>query len=34
MSEYRSASHSPAEDQFIELFCDTFGAEQAGYLYT
>ena len=34
MSEYRAISGSPAEDEFIELFCDTFGAEKAGYLYT
>ncbi len=34
MSEYRAVSGSPAEDEFIELFCDTFGAEKAGYLYT
>lgn len=33
-SEYRSASGSAAEDLFIELFSDTFGAEKAGYLYT
>lgn len=34
MSVYRSASGSAAEDLFIELFCDTFGAEKAGYLYS
>ena len=34
MSAYRSASGSAAEDLFIELFCDTFGAEKAGYLYS
>ena len=33
MSEYRSASGSSAEDLFIELLADTFGAEKAGYLY-
>lgn len=33
-TDYRSASGSAAEDLFIELFCDTFGAEKAGYLYT
>ena len=33
-NDYRSASGSAAEDLFIELFCDTFGAEKAGYLYT
>lgn len=32
--DYRSASGSAAEDLFIELFSDTFGAEKAGYLYT
>lgn len=32
--DYRSASGSAAEDLFIELFSDTFGAENAGYLYT
>lgn len=30
----RSASGSSAEDLFIELFSETFGAEKAGYLYT
>ena len=34
MSEYRAASSSSAEDLFIELFTDTFGAEKAGYLYS
>lgn len=34
MSEYISASGSSAEDLFIELFADTFGAEKAGYLYS
>lgn len=34
MSTYRSASGSIAEDLFIELFADTFGAEKAGYLYS
>lgn len=34
MLEYRSASGSVAEDLFIELFSDTFGAEKAGYLYS
>ena len=34
MPEYQSASGSAAEDLFIELFADTFGAEKAGYLYT
>lgn len=34
MNEYRSASGSSAEDLFIELFADTFGAEKAGYLYS
>ena len=34
MPSYRSASGSPAEDQFIELFSETFGAEKAGYLYS
>ncbi len=29
-----SASGSSAEDLFIELFSETFGAEKAGYLYT
>ena len=32
--DYHSASGSAAEDLFIELFSDTFGAEKAGYLYT
>ena len=34
MPTYRSASGSNAEDLFIELFSDTFGAEKAGYLYS
>lgn len=34
MSTHRSASGSSAEDLFIELFSDTFGAEKAGYLYS
>ena len=34
MSTYHSASGSVAEDLFIELFSDTFGAEKAGYLYS
>ena len=29
MPTYRSASGSSAEDLFIELFSDTFGAEKA-----
>lgn len=33
-TKYHSASGSSAEDLFIELFCDTFGAEKAGYLYS
>lgn len=33
-TEYHSASGSTAEDLFIDLFTDTFGAEKAGYLYT
>ena len=31
---WNAASGSSAEDLFIELFSDTFGAEKAGYLYT
>ena len=34
MPTYRSASGSVAEDLFIELFSDTFGAEKAGYFYS
>ncbi len=34
MVQYRSASGSVAEDLFIDLFADTFGAEKAGYLYS
>ena len=34
MPEYRSASGSAAEDLFIDLFADTFGAEKDGYLYS
>ncbi len=34
MAEYTSVSGSSAEDLFIDLFSDTFGAEKAGYLYS
>lgn len=34
MHNYRSFSGSTAEDLFIELFSETFGAEKAGYLYS
>lgn len=34
MPAYHSASGSVAEDLFIDLFADTFGAEKAGYLYS
>ena len=34
MRTYHSASGSSAEDLFIELFSDTFGAEKASYLYS
>ena len=34
MPSYHSASGSVAEDLFIELFSETFGAEKAGYLYS
>ena len=34
MPEFRSVSGSVAEDLFIDLFADTFGAEKAGYLYS
>lgn len=34
MSEYISVSGSGAEDLFIDLFADIFGAEKAGYLYS
>ena len=34
MIQYHSASGSVAEDLFIDLFSDTFGAEKAGYLYS
>lgn len=34
MAGYHAASGSVAEDLFIELFSDTFGAEKAGYLYS
>lgn len=30
----QSISGSSAEDLFIDLFADTFGAEKAGYLYS
>ena len=34
MSDLRSASGSVAEDIFIEIFADAFGAEKTGYLYS
>ena len=34
MPQYRSASGSAAEDLFIDLFSEAFGAEKAGYLYS
>ena len=34
MTVQRSASGSIAEDLFIELFSEAFGAEKAGYLYS
>lgn len=34
MATYHAASGSVAEDLFIDLFSDTFGAEKAGYLYS
>ena len=34
MPAYHSVSDSPAEDLFIGLFSETFGAEKAGYLYS
>lgn len=34
MTEYCSASGSQAENLFIELFAECFGAEKAGYLYS
>ena len=32
--QYHAASGSAAEDLFIDLFADAFGAEKAGYLYS
>ena len=34
MPTYHSASGSAAEDLFIDLFSEAFGAEKAGYLYS
>ena len=34
MRSYHSASGSAAEDLFIDLFSEAFGAEKAGYLYS
>ena len=34
MPTYRTVSGSSAEDLFIDLFSDAFGAEKAGYLYS
>lgn len=34
MGELKAVSGSRAEDLFIDLFADTFGAEKAGYLYS
>ena len=33
MPEYHAVSGSAAEDLFIELFSDAFGAEKTGFLY-
>ena len=29
----KNAGNSGAEDRFIEIFCDTFGAEKGQYVY-
>lgn len=34
MNNYKSAGGSAAEDLFIDLFCETFGGEKGGYLYS
>ena len=34
MSRYKAVSGSAAEELFIDLFSETFGAEKAGYLYS
>ena len=34
MPKYQAVSGSAAEDLFIDLFSETFGAEKAGYLYS
>lgn len=34
MVVYHALSGSAAEDLFIDLFSETFGAEKAGYLYS
>lgn len=34
MVELQSVSGSGAEDLFIQLFSEVFGAEKAGYLYS
>ena len=34
MPQYHASSGSAAEDLFIDLFADAFGAEKAGYLYS
>ena len=34
MGQLKAVSGSRAEDLFIDLFADTFGAEKAGYLYS
>ena len=34
MAEYRAVSGSTAENLFIDLFSEVFGAEKAGYLYS
>jgi len=34
MQKYHSVGGSVAEDLFIDIFSDTFGADKAGYLYT
>ena len=34
MGELKSVSGSRAEDLFIDIFTDTFGADKAGFLYS
>ena len=33
ITKSNNAGNSGAEEQFVQLFCDTFGAEKGQYVY-